>query len=545
MDKLQLVESAKELVANSNIGKALDLVKNFLQSDRKFRVLYDESLRVLAFYNKTKREEENELISFDNAKISYNQITDRLLALLGYIENNDLNPEALQTPASPMQLYYQSHKWQVLTVIPTLLIAIALLVWVLKNGNGQGDEEDPSISLEDCPFEAISDFNIMLLHFYLPGGDNLKPEGLIAEQLESFCTENRIGAAIEIMQKPKQPDRLIDYPAADELGKLCQAKMVIWGRAEKSGATAEIKTRYRYLGDQGAIAFNQIKWQGENQIGGEKTLSSLVSQGEIFDDIEKVILLVQGILASDANNPELALANLENLETKDSTAILLKGMVQAENHLKQGDGDKAIAAYDDVLNTHPNYWLARNNRGLLEMQEGDNLNAIEDLSAALEKRPEDTDMLLALGKAYENSEQLYPAKAAYEKAISQKSARTPEATKLLEATQIKINRQEKVIQQVEKKDVTSRTMRDTMALLDAHRNLGQNDLSTNLISSTRVIRPVDPALVARQVETLLRENKKEEAQKVIDDAVKNGLKKEEIINNSQGSSVKKFVLKRF
>ena len=252
---------------------------------------------------------------------------------------------------------------------------------------------------------------------------------------------------------------------------------------------------------------------------------------------------MQGIIASDANQPQLALDNLEKLDTKDSTALLMKGMVQAENHLKQGDDKKALNAYDKVLETHPNYWLALNNRGVLEMQAGENLQAIEDLSVALTKRPDDPNMLLALGKAYENSEQLLPAKAAYEKVIALKSDNAPQAIRLLEATKIKIIKNEDAIRRIERKDVSRRTIRDTIALLDANRNLGQNDRTTSLLTNIKLIRPSDPALVAREVETLLRQRNEEAAKKVMADAIKKGMKKEDIANNCRDISVKKFVLK--
>ena len=543
MNKQQLLDEAKALVAKSSLGEALDVVKNFLKNDRKYKTLHKEALSLLAFYNKTKREEENDLISFDNAKVNYNQTTDRLLNLLGYIEADDFSPAALKPPTTPLQAYYQSHKWQVLTAIPTLLIAIVLLVWALKKDNGAAIEEEGPVTIEDCPFMDNTDFKIMLLRFFLPAGGELSPEGLIAEQLETFCIDNGIRAEIEIMQKPKKPDRVINYDDANNLGILCNAKMVVWGRAEKSEATTEISTRYRYLGDGGDISFSQIKWQGQDQVGAEKTLSSLVTQGELLDDIENVILLVQGIIASDANDPQLALDNLEKLKTDDPKSVLLKGMVEAENHLKQGDNQKAISAYDDVLDSHPDYWLARNNRGMLEMQEGENLKAIEDLTAALDKKPDNPDMLFALGHAYENSDQLYMAKSVYQKVVLLKTDKEEEASQSLRDTEMKIKKHERAIEQIERKNLTRRTQHDTMTLLDARRNLGQTEKTAVLLNNTRLFRPTDPAVVATRIENLLREHNKTEAKKVLDTALQQGVKQEDIANNCKEKTVKNFVLK--
>lgn len=545
-DKQQILAKAKAHIANSEPDGALDLLRAFLQNQPRYDRLYREALRIAAFYNKTKKEEERGTISFDNAKLNYNQINDSLLDLVGFIETDDLNPAVLQAPANPWQAYYLSHKWQIITAISTLLIALAVLWWVFE-GNQQGatTAADNIVTPADCPFQKDDLFNIMLLRFFLPGGGDLAPEGLIAEQLEGFCNANKIAADIEIMKKPEKPDRLADFATADTIGKMCRAKMVIWGRAEKSGPTSEIKTRFKYIGAEGNIALSQIKWQGENQLGAEKTLSSLVSQGELFDDIEKVILLVQGIIASESDNTQLAMRSLENLDTKDSTALLVKGMVLAENYFKTGDNPKALAAYDSVLTTHPDYWLARNNKGMLEMQQGDYLSAIEDLSAVIVKKPDNTDMLLARGRAYELSEQLLPARADYQKVAELKSDNSSEAVKLLRNTEEKIDKYQKIIEQVEQKDVRRRTRQDTLAVLDAHSHLGQNDRTIELVARSRKTRPADPALLAREVETLLRQRKKAEAKRIVTDAVKKGVKKEEIAQKSNSAAVRRFLAETF
>ncbi len=544
MDKRQLAEQARLLIDNLEAGKALDLVKGFLKDDKKYSLLYNEALRISAFYNQTRKGEERGTLSYETTKLNDNQINESLLNLIDYIEKDELSPEALKTPATPWQLYYQSHKWQIITAIPTLLIAVALLIWVLKNNTNEEEKENAEITSQDCPFTNDGVFNIMLLRFYLPGGE-LSPEGLIAGQLESFCAANNIAADVEIMKKPEKPDRLLDYPIADTLGKLCRAKMVIWGQAEKSGAVSEIKTRFKYIGEQGNIALSQIKWQGENQLGAEKTLSSLVSQGELFADIEKVILLVKGIIATESNNSQLALDNLENLDLPagDSVGILVKGMVLAENYLKMGDSTKARSAYDTVLNTHPNYWLARNNRGLLEMQSGDFLEAIDDINVALEKRPEDPNMLLAVGKAYEESNQLYPAQDAYEKVVKLKKENAEDATMLLNATTIKIEQNERIIKQLEEKNASQRNFNDTLAIVDAHLNLGQNEQANQLISTVRKERPKDPNLVALEVETLVRQRKTAEAEKVVKEAVRTGVKENEIMRKTDGKAARRFLLK--
>ncbi|MEZ4960813.1 MAG: tetratricopeptide repeat protein [Saprospiraceae bacterium] len=544
MDKQQMVAKAKALIANSEPEEALDLVSAFLQQDPKHGVLYREALRIAAFFNKTKKEEGRGTISFENAKLSYNQINDSLLNLIAFIENGDLNPEALTPPDTSWKGYYRSHKWQIITAFSTLLIALAALWWVYQNSqDNKAAIEDSKLTVMDCPFPQGDAFNIMLLRFFLPGGGDLYPEGLIAEQLESFCSANQIKAAIEIMKKPEKPDRLMDYATADTIGKMCKAKMVIWGRAEKNGTESEIKTRFKYLGTDGDIALSQIKWQGENQLGAEKTLSSLVSQGELFEDIEKVILLVQGIIATETDKTQLAMNSLENLDMHDSTALLVKGMVLAENYLKVGDNPKALATYDSVLNTHPDYWLARNNKGMLEMQQGDYLSAIEDLSAVIEKKPDNAGLLLARGRAFEMSEQLLPAREDYQKVVDLKAEEAPAAGKLLESAQLKIDKYQEIIEQVEQKDVRRRTAKDTLAIVEAHRSLGQNEQANKLVANSRITHPADPFLLAQQVETLLRQRKKAEAQKVVKDAEKTGVKKEEIAKKSKNLTVKRFLLK--
>ena len=102
---------------------------------------------------------------------------------------------------------------------------------------------------------------------------------------------------------------------------------------------------------------------------------------------------------------------------------------------------------------------------------------------------------------------------------------------------------QQIIEQVEQKDVRRRTAKDTLAIVEAHRSLGQNEQANKLVANSRITHPADPFLLAQQVETLLRQRKKAEAQKVVKDAEKTGVKKEEIAKKSKNLTVKRFLLK--
>jgi len=539
MDKLILLSQARELISEAETGRALDLVEAFLKSEKRYNTLYREALHLSAQFNKTKRDEERQVISFENAKLSYNQVSNNLLNLLEYIENDDLRPRALvSAPTGGWQGVYQSHKWLFLLGLPSLVLSIVALVLILKYGNllkgGTSGNGNGSVAqMDDCTVSfPDSTLNILLLPFFRPTADAISVEGLILERLEDVS--ERLGLKTEVKLCPEfQPIALLNFPDADVIGRRNKAGMIIWGRAEKGRELNVIKTRYKYLGESDTLEFSRLKWQGEKQVTSDKILSILTSQGELTEDIEATVMLALGLFADQTGNKNAAMIAFQNTQTTDSAGIFVKNMMLADAYIESNQPEKALASLDTLLKTHPDYWLGRNNRAVLRIQSGDNLGAIEDLSAALAKRPTDPDMLLARGTAYEQSEQLYPARADFEKFVKENPERATEVQEKLQRANLKIQRLETVVKQTQDKPQRSLTRSDLVAAADASRQLGDTRQSSQLVAKGLELAPDNPKLISIQIENLLKEKRTAEAQTVLKNATDRGVKKADITQYSK------------
>lgn len=517
MDKSQIVEQLRELISDAETAQALDKVEAFLKSDGKYKLLYREAVEISAFFQKTKRDEEKGLISFENANLNYNRVNDRLLNLLDYIETGNLQPD--DSPEAPKGR--RPKKW-LLILLPLLLVAgyFGAKKWMLKSHK----------KVEagwTCPsFGPASLFNVMVLPYLLTSGGQDKPQALIVERLEDLSEKYNLRTSTRILENYK-PNRLLSYKDATDFGKKCNANMVIWGRSEQNGPARIIKTRFKFLGDHDAIAFTRLKWQGERQVDTVRTLSSLASGGDMTADIEQVILLVLGVSAKESGDAQTAIAALESVRSEDSTAVLLKNMVLADSYLGTGQKQKALLAYDSLLQVHPDYWLARNNRGVLLLENGDNLGAIEDFSSVLEKR-KDPDVFMARAKAYQKSEQPQRAKKDYETVIQIEPSRAAELKKPLEETSRQVEVENNLIRVTPNITATPSNKNDILKISEANKKLGNFEKASHLLQKGIEANPKDPKFYASIIELLLQNGKKKEAASLYKDALANGIKKEEL-----------------
>ena len=542
MDKQALLTTARELISEAETGKAIDLVEAFLKQDARYKLLYREALHLSAQFSKTKKDEEKAVISFDNAKLTFSQVNNNLLNLLDYIEADNLKPEALSHRPMDWQAVYRSNKWFILIAVPLLVISVAVL-FILLRLNTPDEVNDGVQSTELCAvsFESGAE-NILVLPFFRVGGEEGQIEGLIVERLEDFSNKIQMVSDVELCEN-FVPKKLLDYDDADAKGRANQAKLIIWGRLETSGSNTVIKTRFKYLGENDTIQLNRLHWQGEKEIVTDKVLSIITSEGELTNDVEATLMLALGVVADQTGKPEMAIAALESAKVSDldSGALLTKNMLLANNYLETKQPEKALASLDTLLQTHPNYWLGRSNRAALNMETGDYLGAVEDLTVALVKKPDDPDLLLTRGKALLKSEQLYPAREDFEKFVEKNPTREAEVKPYLQETNTRILANETILRQIKTKSTRDLKRKDYIAAADASHQLGDTKTTNQFVTKGLEVAKNNPKLIAIQIDNLLREKKKEEAKKILSDAVKSGVKQEDIAKHS--ASAKKLIEK--
>jgi tetratricopeptide (TPR) repeat protein len=531
MDKLSLLKQVQELIREAEVERAIDLVALFLDKEKKYKILHREAVQIAAMFNKTRNEEQKGTISFDNAKLNFNQVNDRLLNLLDYIENDNLKPSALLSPAPTI---LGINKWLVFIGFPMLIAGIIAVFYFTQITGKTAKSDSCVVSFPD------TNFNILLLPFYLPAGDPLKIEGLLEDKLNTLSARFGIKTNIQLCQN-YEVNKLLPYDEAGKIGLQNKAETVIWGLAEKgAGGNNIVRTRFKYLGNKEGVMVHQSKWEGEKIVDTSRTFSAIISQGDITSDIEQVILLALGIKANQMGNDALAIEALSQVKQVDSSAILVANMILADSYQQTGQTDKAKQSLDTLLRTHPNYWLARNQRGMYNLEKGDYLGAIEDLSVAIDgqKQP-DPAIIWARAKAYEQSEQLYPARADYERLRKDYPNMEPVIRQDLEKTNTRIERLESVIKQAETTKTQNISRKQMVEVAEAKRTLGQNKETRQWISKGLETSPTDPKLIAIQIENQLRDGNKIEAKQALLEALKKGVKKEELAR--QKPAVKLFI----
>ncbi len=413
MEKSSLIREVKQLIGEAELEAALDKLAAFLEKDDRYAGLGRTALHLRAEYRKTARDETRGVLSREDAKLSYNQLTDKLLSLLDDLEEGRTGSSIAGKRKKGLPL----------------IAAGALAVLLIGGFFGYRYFAQPSATAEfveegvkACPdFGAGKRFNILLLPFFDYRKQDLAAHHVaIGQSLIDFCRQQQIKASARIYQLDPT-----DYPIDDArvaaIGEDCKdARLLIWGTAEAESEDEQIvQARYRFLNLGEKFAFAKLQYAGDSSIDTVRSISSIATEGALTAGIRQSILLLFGLIAHETQNFDASIAALEASDVQaipDSSTQLLRGMMLADNYLAKKDSAKALTAYDEVLEMHPNYSFARNNRALLLFRKGDYEAAAEDLSVHLGNKPEDTQARIARSAAYLKAEQLDKAKADLEEA---------------------------------------------------------------------------------------------------------------------------------
>ena len=87
MDIQFLLTQSRQLISEAETGKALAMLEDFTEAHQQFKSLQNDILQISAIFTKTGRDEQAGIISFDNARLCFNQVNHQLLSLLENLEN--------------------------------------------------------------------------------------------------------------------------------------------------------------------------------------------------------------------------------------------------------------------------------------------------------------------------------------------------------------------------------------------------------------------------------------------------------------------------
>jgi len=412
-----IIAEVRRLTANFETDQALEKLAAYLESaapDQK--AWLNTILQFRAQWEKAQQDERLGISDPADLQRAYNQVNHQLLEALTAIEaGRKPGGAGLAAPAAKGWL-----------IGGGLLLAalLGLAVWYFTGGLqpvAPPVEEEPTVG--ECPvFADNSQFNVLILPFKSLRGEALEIHSVIKDRLALESERYRLPASVKVRAMDFAKE---EYPStgveAAQLGEDCRAQLIIWGTTEAKPNGDIILTRFRFLNLGERFSLTKLLMNEAMEVDTLSSLSSIATEGLLTEDIEYNIKLLFGIIAHESANDQLAVQLLEGAEVKDSSASLLRGMIMADSYLALNDPEKAVSSYNRVIEQHPNYSLARNNRAMLLYQQQQYEAAAVDLCTVVENNPKDANARALRASAYLKANRLDKAEEDIEQLSKQSS----------------------------------------------------------------------------------------------------------------------------
>ena len=515
MDKAAAIARIREQLTQGEIEAALQLLIQELEPQRtKLRELSNRALQAKAQLEKTQKDELQGVISFENSKLSYNQLSQQIIGLVDEWEN----PTSVSTTTS------RKFSPQMILVAIMLLAFVGIIGFKLVKKGGK-----TSIA-NACPeFDKGSTFNILVLPFYILNMQDItSPHKPIVRRLDRFKQEfaKNIKTSVRGRKEPApENDQL-----AIKSGERCAAQLVIWGEAEKLSSDKDetvVITNYKYLASGKTFEFTKFTIDEKSEVGSKmdfsnikkqglfvdtiSNYSSIITKGELTDLLENEISLLFGVAVMQEGDAQGAIEILEATTTNDVSSSMLKNMALAESHLQNRDSAKAVASYNKVLEDHPNYWFALNNRAILYYQKGDYEEALKNLNQKLDEEPENVEALTVRGAVRIKTEQFKEAEEDLNKAKRNSAADTEKQRyiqkKIDLLNEAKTKEEERKIRANNLLKKNPENINALVTLAEANRNLGDYQEADKFATKALVLDRQNIEALAVKVETTSKLNK--------------------------------------
>lgn len=524
MDKQQVIKSVKKLVGDAELEAALEELIAFLEQDDKYDALKNAAFQALSQLRKTKKDETLGIISFDNAKLNYNQVTHQTLNILDLLEEGKTKISIKSSRKNRLPI--------IMMAAVLLLSVVGFFVWRTANGKKQAGEK--AQVLQACPdYSTNSAFNILLFRFQQFGGQRLNAHLALRQRLGRLSSEYKIPAEVGLFDDKDDDARLpTNLSDAGRIGENCKAQLVIIGSEEAKPGGDIIITQYRFLDLGEQFAFRQLKINERMEIDTVTSISSIATNGSITGNLEQAIFLLFGLVAHETNANDAAVKLLSQAAPSDSASNLLKGMVLADSYLALNETEKALASYDQVLEQHPNYGFALKNRAAIYTQKGEYTEAAEDLTVHLEANPKDADALEQRGAIYLEANRLDKAKLDLEKAKELKpSNRT--ILQRLKRLDVKIEEQRSIKQDADRRlEVNPQDVNALNQKADASKNLGDYRAAVKIAETILQQDPKNTQAYSTLVESFVELNQTDKIKETIKRINDAGVTKTEMLRAS-------------
>ncbi len=397
MPSTELLAEVRDLVSKDRLNRALGILTPVLEAERKkFPRAYRDLLSIQGELSSLSNDIRAGILSPEQINLTENRIRNRFLGLLDHLEHG---------PAPGGPLGSRQNR---------LLVYAALgLVGLIGGWFGYQALTASGPELNSCPpFQTDSDFRILLHPFQDLKNEavSLNPHQAILARLDKMKSLYAINTHAQEIITDKNP---FLGSSAEEVASNCDAQLVIWGTYEKDNNDALlITTQFQFFAENGKINMRKAEWDPVSdhlEIGSAGTtlspygfindtvsnLTEIIAEGTLTEQIEQTLLYLSGIIAHQSNNPEAAIMELAKTQPLDSANQLLRTMSLADSYLAVDDIDKSLNTYDEVLEIHPDYPLALNNRAYLNISKRNFDKSMKDLDRKIEMNPKDKQALKA------------------------------------------------------------------------------------------------------------------------------------------------------
>ncbi|MCS7036755.1 MAG: tetratricopeptide repeat protein, partial [Saprospiraceae bacterium] len=323
------------------------------------------------------------VLSNEEARRAYNQLTDKALQVIGLIE-------AGRTSLSASPVEAPSGRWRYYLVGGLVaLLATAVGAWFYWQ------------AAEDCPgFNDTVRVRVLILPF-MGASKEYDPAIDIMDELNDWIERSPQLRAEALAAVHRRFDIEKNYPnSADAvaLARACDVQMVVWGKVrQRPDGSRALDVRYRLIGT------------GQSTTTSDTTLSRLLATTEeaaltseppaiarmlyiALSNFRRVPVLAAALRALQDDVAALTSADKDTQAPIDTTTAFLL----ADHYIQSNQPEKAIAEYNKVLEHYPNSPTAHLKRGALLLQTAQYEAAARDLEAV---PPLDTTLLPALRQA--------------------------------------------------------------------------------------------------------------------------------------------------
>ncbi len=511
----QVLAPIKQRLAQGELEAAYEQLVRWLEQSPAHSELANIARVNQAELYQVKAEVLKGTLSNEEARRTYNQLTDKALQIIQLIESG-------KTTFSTARETSGKRAWRYYFVGGAVaLLAAAIGTWLYFS------------AAEECPtFSKEAQVRVLILPFMGAADKQYNPAIDIMDELNDWIERSPQLRTEAIAVVHKRFDIENNYPNSAEavaLARKCGAQMLVWGKVrQRPDGSLALDVRYRLVdGLRGRVPASASGTDSLVQrLLAATEEAALTSEPPVvarmlyiaLSNYRRVPVLAAALKALEEDLAALSTDKSQTAPVDTTTSLLL-----AEHYILSNQIEKAIAEYDRVLAHYPDNYTAHLKRGALYLQMANYEAAAIDLEAVPHA---DTTLLPALRQArieaFLRSSQ--PEKARRELEQAQREGALPVEQVEDKARQVRdsIAAIELRRDQLERKAARTNDPKARVGAARANLALGNTERAARLATEALKTNPRDTQAVKVAVEAQLRRGDTAEAVRIIEQSARTG-----------------------